>query len=376
MRVLNVMSRFNVGGTAQWLYQLSVGLDENNIENLLIIGDCPASESEDPRIAQISHLRIDGLGPKTSPFSTVQAFLSLRREIKKYRPDIVNTHTSKAGVLGRLAAKTSGVDTKIVHTYHGHVLSGYFNPIVATLIRFIESILNRITDYSFVVGEKVKEDLIEAKIIKNSRILTVWPAVEDFSLSNRKELRESLGIASKALVVGWLGRKVPIKRIDRILEIAANRPEITFLVAGDGPSAKESFPELFKKHNLNNVFEFGYMRASDFWSIVDICIMTSDNEGMPSAPIEAALAKLPTITVDAGSMKEVLIDGETGFLCKPEIADLLKKLDLLARDSDLRESLGRNGREFALKKFSRSSSSTRQIAGYRLALASNSSSGD
>lgn len=370
LRVLNVMSRFNVGGTAQWLYQLSKGLDESGIENLLIIGDCPNSEREDPRIATISYIRINGLGPKTSPISTLRAFLSLRKEIKKYHPDIVNTHTSKAGVLGRIAAKSAGIDATIVHTYHGHVLSGYFNPLVEKLIKLIESVLCSITDYSFVVGEKVKEDLTKARIIWKDRVLTVWPAVEDFSFGNRKQLREGLGIEDDTLVVGWLGRKVPIKRLDRILQIAASRPQITFLVAGDGPSIRETFQDLFEIYDLKNVIELGFIKADDFWPMVDICIMTSDNEGMPSAPIEAGLAQLPIVTVDAGSIKEVLNDGETGFLCTPEISNLTRALDLLARDPELRHKLGQSGREFALEKFSRKSSSLRQIEGYRLALAS------
>jgi hypothetical protein len=130
MRVLNVMSRFNVGGTSQWLYQLSKGLDERKIDNLLIIGDCPKGEREDLRLRELNSTRISGLGPKKSLVSTFKAFLELREEIQLFNPDIVNTHTSKAGFLGRIATKSLKSKAKVVHTYHGHVLHGYFNPFI------------------------------------------------------------------------------------------------------------------------------------------------------------------------------------------------------------------------------------------------------
>ena len=121
------MTRFNVGGTSQWLFNLSQGLSENEIENLLLVGECPKSETEDSRLSKIPHKKIVGLGPKNSLASTISSFFQLRRAIKDFRPDIVNTHTSKAGVLGRIAAFSLPNRPTIVHTYQviRHALRPY-----------------------------------------------------------------------------------------------------------------------------------------------------------------------------------------------------------------------------------------------------------
>jgi glycosyltransferase involved in cell wall biosynthesis len=362
------MSRFNVGGTSQWLYQLSRGLDERKIENLLIIGDCPKGEREDLRLRELNSMRISGLGPKTHPLHTLRAFLALRKEIKLYNPDIVNTHTSKAGFLGRIATKSLKSKAKVVHTYHGHVLHGYFNPFFETIIRFTEILLSRFTDLFLVSGEQVLRDLQEAKIIKNKPAMTIWPAVPEIKVGNRIELRKSWGIPQEALVFGWLGRKVPIKRIDRILELARERPNYIFILAGDGAAAKETFPEYFLNGELANVMEREFTSPSDLWAVADVCLLTSDNEAMPISPIEAALCGRSVIAIDAGSTREVVLDGETGFVSPKSQASLLSLVDQLASSKALREKMGGVGHDFASSRFSPESSIERQIVGYAKAL--------
>lgn len=368
MKVLSVMTRFNVGGTSQWLFNLSQGLSENEIENLLLVGECPQSETEDSRLSKIPHKIIIGLGPKNSIPSTISSLFQLRKAIKDFRPDLVNTHTSKAGVLGRIAAFTLPNRPTIVHTYHGHVLSGYFNPLFEKLIQVIEISLSLITDFFLVSGQQVLSDIKKARIIRKSNVINIWPAVADFSLGDRKKLRASLNIDNARVVVGWLGRKVPIKRIDRILDLAQARPEIYFLIAGDGDLIKKTFADRFKSSALANVIELGFTTPSDLWSIADICLISSDNEAMPISPIEASLAILPVIGVDAGSTREVIIDGETGYICKGEVGELLKALDKLSANKTKREAMGLAARKYALDKFNPSSSISRQIQGYREAL--------
>lgn len=367
MKVLNIMSRFNVGGTSQWLYQLSIGLSENKIDNLLVIGECPANEKEDIRLKDLNHLKVDGLGPKTSIFSTVQAFLRLRKIIKEYSPEIINTHTSKAGVIGRLASKSVKGKSKIVHTYHGHVLTGYFNKVIELGIQSVEILLSLVTDYFLVSGEKVLSDIKKAKIIRGSNFITVWPAVPDYSLNNREELRRSHGIEPEKIVIGWLGRKVPIKRIDRILEVASQIPDAIFLIAGDGESIKQTYSKYFQNGQLTNVKELGFSTPSDIWSMSDIAVLTSDNEAMPISPIEAALGSLPVVAIDAGATSEVVLDGLTGFLCSKKPEEFAATLKTLVRDASMRSKLGEAGRKLALSRFSPESSVQRQIQGYRAA---------
>lgn len=365
MRVLNVMSRFNVGGTSQWLYQLSKGLDEREIENLLIIGDCPKGEREDLRLRELKSKRISGLGPKKSPLHTFRAFLALRREIKLFDPDIVNTHTSKAGFLGRIAAKSLKSKVKVVHTYHGHVLHGYFNPFFEAIIRFTEIFLNNFTDLFLVSGEQVLRDLQEAKIIRNKPVTSIWPAVPEIKVGDRIELRKSWGIPQEVVVFGWLGRKVPIKRLDRILRLAKERPNYIFVIAGDGEAAKERFPEYFHQGELVNVVERGFTSPSDLWSVADVCLLTSDNEAMPISPIEAALCGRPVVATDAGATREVVLNGKTGFIGSKNQTELLALLDQLGSSKALREKMGRAAHEFASSRFSPKLSIEGQIAGYK-----------
>jgi len=368
LKVLSIMTRFNVGGTSQWLFNLSQGLSENNIENLLLVGECPKSETEDNRLSKIPHKKIGGLGPKNSIPSTISSIFQLRKAMKDYRPDIVNTHTSKAGVLGRIAALTLPNRPTIVHTYHGHVLSGYFNPLFEKLIQGIEISLSLITDFFLVSGQQVLSDIKKARIIRRANVLNIWPAVADFSLGDGKKLRASLNIDDSRVVVGWLGRKVPIKRIDRILDLAQAKPEIYFLIAGDGDSVKKTFEDRFKSSALANVIELGFTTPSDIWSIADICLISSDNEAIPISPIEASLAQLPVIGVDAGSTREVILDGETGYICRAEVGELLKALERLCESQSKRKDMGLAARKYALEKFNPSSSIARQIQGYKEAL--------
>lgn len=368
MRVLNIMSRFNVGGTAPWLFFLSTGLTQRGINNLSLIGNCPKTELEDTRINNLEAIRIEGLGPGSSFFTTLKSIHQIRREIKKFRPDIVNTHTSRAGVVGRLATIGIRPGVTVVHTFHGHILRGYFGRLKVSLIRLVERALSHYTDFFFVVGESVLKDLEKAKILKSERSLSVWPAVKDFAASSKPIKRNVLGIPETAVVFGWLGRKVPIKRLDKVIDLATARPKIFFVVAGAGKSLRESYPEKFSSTMINNIIDLGFTEPAEFWKMVDAGILTSDNEGIPSAPIEASLAEKPSVLINVGSVNEVVISGSTGYLCDSNIESLLEAIDYLVNNESSRLEMGQNARTFALAKFNPDSSVERQIEGYNKAL--------
>jgi glycosyltransferase involved in cell wall biosynthesis len=368
MKILNIMSRYNVGGTAQWLYQLSTGLTKNNITNRMLVGNCPEGELEDERISYINHRKIAGLGPGTNLATTLIAFFKIRDEIKKFRPDIVNTHTSKAGVIGRLAAKSVRPTPKVVHTYHGHVFYGYFNPILEFAIKSLERILSQFTDTFFVLGDKVLEDLLKLHLVNTSNSHQVLPGVADPEKLDKYEARAQLGIKDGTFVVGWLGRKVPIKRIDRTLDLAELNPNITFLLAGVGPKVTETYKDRFSNGNLSNVIEVGYATPSQVWSASDICLITSDNEGIPTSSIEAALFEIPVVSTDAGSIRDVVVDEETGFICESNIDSLSEAIRKLKNDPKLTKEMGIDARKIALMKFSPESSVLSQINGYEKTL--------
>jgi len=359
------MSRFNVGGTSKWLYHLCKGLDENGIENILVIGDCPDYEIEDTRIKELRSERIPGLNPSSSIPQSIRAFLLLRKLIRHFEPDLINTHASKGGFIGRLAAYSVLQKPKVIHTYHGHVLRGYFSWPKQNAIYAVEFALSFISDAFIVVGQKVLTELKELRIVRNKFASSVVPAVEDFAKGIQESLHNSPNIPRNTLVVGWLGRKVQIKRLDRILEIAKLRPEIHFVIAGVGNSVFTSYKDRFHKEELSNVTEIGFISPEVFWPLCDISIITSDNEGIPSAPIEAAIANVPTVTTNVGSAAEVVEDGVSGFVTRTDLNDLLEKIDLLAKNRTLREEMGRRARILAMNKFDPDNSVNSQIAIYR-----------
>lgn len=365
---MNIISRFNVGGTAQWLFQLSDGLTKNGIQNIMLVGACPEQEVEDERINSISFRKIEGLGPQSSLISSIQSFFAIRNEIKAFKPDIVNTHTSKAGVVGRLAALSVLRRPKIVHTFHGHVLFGYYSKSVSTLVTFIERILSKVTDENFVLGEKVLADLKKIRIVKGTNYTLVVPGVADFIKMDKDLARKALGLDKKSFVVGWLGRKVPIKRLDRILDLAQKNPDLIFLIAGVGTPLAQTFRKRFKDGKLNNVKELGLSTTSQIWSASDVCIITSDNEGMPTSAIEAALFGLPVVSTAAGSISDIIENGVSGYICGLSISEISLALRKLANSKELTQQMGQIGRKIALEKFSPEKSIQSQINGYKKVL--------
>jgi glycosyltransferase involved in cell wall biosynthesis len=210
--------------------------------------------------------------------------------------------------------------------------------------------------------------LKKAKIVRGDKVLNIWPAVPTFPLGNRENLRRIHKIPKEAVVIGWLGRKVPIKRIDRILEIAAQQRELIFVIAGDGDSIHTTYSNFIQTNKLTNIIELGFTSPSELWAIADICLVTSDNEAMPISPIEASLAGRPIVAVDAGSTREVILDGKTGILCKKDVNQLSSAIGRLSKDSSLRSKMGEAARLFAVEKFSPETSVNRQLEGYRLAI--------
>lgn len=369
LRVLNIMSRFNVGGTSQFLFHLSQELESKGYENLLLVGDCAEMESEDNRLSEIRHSKLNGLGPNDSLLESLIAVFRIRRVIKEFNPDVINTHTSKAGFLGRLANLTLKTRPTLTHTFHGHVFHGYFHSFVERVVKYIERLLMHLTDYVFVVGDRVLRDLQQLKIVTNKNVTVVWPYVPEFSLGDRNELRKSLGIAEDDLVVGWLGRKVPIKRLDRIVELSRRLPSCIFLIAGDGNSYLPESSQFFTPDKDKNLIEIGVSAPESIWAISDICLSVSDNEGIPISPIECSLAGKPIVATNVGSSDEVVVNGITGFLCAPNVDSIFSSLVLLLENAKLRQEFGRNAYTFAKAKFDSERCLQTYIEGYASASA-------
>lgn len=354
MRIVHVIARLNRGGTASWLKMLIKEQLNCGHEVFLLAGYVQNGEIEDEAFLELGGIRIESLGRKVNLINDLSSFIEIRKKIKELNVDLVNTHTSKAGVLGRLAS-FSLKKPAIVHTYHGHVLYGYFPKVLVLVIVGIEKFLGKLSDLLLVSGEQVKTDLVHAKIAPVEKLYLVRPGVFPVENTFKKEFKETI-------VVGWLGRLAEVKRPDRVLELAKDLPKIKFLIGGEGELRLS-----LMRATTRNIEFLGWVDPKDFWSKCDIALLTSNNEAQPISLVEAAFHGIPAVAENVGSVKEVVIQGETGFLTKSH-SERVKAIILLAESPELRESMGSKARELANVRFGVSQFIEGHEKAYKMAL--------
>ena len=344
LKVLHLIARFNRGGTAEWLSQLTLGLREVGIHCEIFAGSVSRGEEEDARFVSLAGIKLNRLGRKLSVFDDLITIFEFRRILKAEKPHILNTHTAKAGLVGRVAAIGLGIN--VVHTYHGHVLYGYFNKFTSKTFQRIEKLLDKITDAFIVNGEKVKTELLNCGISVVGKYNVIYPGINSDGFNSESELRARLNVNAEQIIVGWLGRITKIKRFDRVLDLALAFPDIKFLVGGKG-----DLGEYFEKLSPPNVIFLGWVNPREFWPACDIALLTSDNEATPIALIEAAYSGLPIVAEDVGSVSEGFENGVGGFLTT-NISERINSIRKLSNDKSLRQAMGSSARNYALKKFS------------------------
>jgi glycosyltransferase involved in cell wall biosynthesis len=305
------------------------------------------AESEDDVFAEVGGIRVSNLGRKISILGDIQSIFEFRRALRQIRPDVLNTHTAKAGLIGRVAA--IGLDCKVVHTFHGHLLYGYFSPFKTALVIRLERFLNRFTDGYIFVGEKVRLDLLSRGIGNGKPYQVILPAI-DFSKFNVIKSQKLLASSGEdgQLVVGWLGRLTPIKRVDRVISLAKMLPEVEFIIGGSGDINPVDFKEITK-----NIEFIGWISPENFWNRCDIGILTSDNEGVPTSLIEAAASGIPVISYDVGSVSEIIQDRATGFLVK-DLQQMKDKISELSSDRANLLKMGELAHQIAVSRFDKS----------------------
>ena len=345
MKVVQLIARVNQGGTANWLRMLVSQLRENGDNVELLAGFTPDSESEDRSFSDLDGIRISTLGRKISLLSDLRAIIEVRKIIRKESPDILNTHTAKAGLIGRVAA--IGLNCKVVHTYHGHLLYGYFSPGKTKILKFIEKFMTNLTDAYIFVGEKVRLELLAEGIGKGKPYKVILPAIEISEFSETFQLRKSYLASDHNFTVGWLGRITSIKRLDRVLELAKKLPDIQFIVGGEG-----DIPLDERYINQENIKFLGWVSPTTFWNRCDLGILTSDNEGIPTSLIEAAVSGLPVVSYNVGSVSEVILDNQTGYLVS-ELSQMETKIIEIKNDKDKLSEIGHTARAIGLEKFNK-----------------------
>jgi glycosyltransferase involved in cell wall biosynthesis len=368
IRVLHVVSRLNIGGAAIQVISLTRLLNDRGYDATLLRGTEDESEGTmdylaeqlDVRLLHVPSLR------RSVGWGDIRAFVALFSIMVRVRPDVVHTHAAKGGMLGRLAASVAPgkSDRVLVHTFHGHSLSGYFSPPANKVFLAIERFLARLTTRLVAVSEEVRDDLVNLKVAgpKSFEVIRCGFDFSPFLATDlerglrRGRLRAELAIPSHARLVTLIARLAPIKRVDRFLRLAnmlVERGDTYFLVVGDGELRGALQASRDTQTLGERLIWTGFRRdIADICFASDLIVLTSDNEGTPISLIEALAAGTPVVSTDVGGVSAVVINGETGLIVAPDDErGLAEAATRLLDDDALARRLAQQGSRHVLASF-------------------------
>jgi len=368
IRVARIISRLNIGGPAIQAITMTRLLEPLGYESLLVRGSEAGHEGSMDHLARelgVAPVRIRTMRREVGP-RDFAAFVHLVRTLRRFRPDVVHTHAAKAGTLGRFAALACGRARPrvIVHTFHGHSLSGYFSSRQDALFLRIERFLARRTSRLVAVSEEVRDDLVRLGVAPREQIevirlgfdLSRFQTDETTRAARRGELRARLGIPPDARVVTIIARLVPIKRVDRFLAIAeqlAEETDVWFLIAGDGELREQLQSIALPPGLADRVVWAGFQQ--DVPSVCfasDVVVLTSDNEGTPVSLIEAQAAGVPVVSTRVGGAATVVGDAPGALVAADDVAGLARSVGALLRDLPAARAAGSAARERVVADFS------------------------
>ncbi len=366
-KVLRIINRFNIGGPTYNVAYLSKFLPDD-YETLIIGGEPDEGEVDSLHILSDLDLKpqiIPALKRKPNFRDDVKAYLAIRKIIKEFKPDIVHTHAAKAGAIGRLAAIMTRVPI-IVHTFHGHVFTGYFSSFKTRIFVLIERWLAKKSSGIVAISDLQRKDLVETyKIVKPNKIRVVELGFDLRKFQENKEekrtlVRNKFKIDEDEIAIAIVGRLAPIKNhilfmnALRIVQTKATK-KIKVFVVGDGLE-KENLQQMAASIPQNDAFSIEFTSwikdISAFNPGMDIFCLSSLNEGTPVSLIEAQAANIPVLSTDVGGVRDVIIENETGFLvASGDVSMFAEKLLVLIENKKIREKMSQNGWTFVRERY-------------------------
>jgi len=346
-KVVRVIARMNVGGPARHCLILGQGLRAHGFETTLLTGDLDDGEAELHAARNggpdgLPIVRIPGLGRQIAPHQDLRALAHLVRAIRRERPDIVHTHTAKAGALGRLAARLAGVPV-VVHTFHGHVLTEYFAPATSRLVRLAEQGLTRITERIVTLSPALRDELADRYRVAPRERISVIPLGQDleaFRQGAPGAIRRELDLPDGAVVIGGVGRMVPIKRFPLLVRafarVAARNPLAHLVLVGDG-TERAAVEEQVGALGLGaRVHLLGWREdLPTIYADLDVVALSSRNEGTPLAIVESFAAGMPVVSTAVGGVPDMFSPAEpTTAAAAPPGVDLRPEGALVGRDDE------------------------------------------
>ena len=350
MKVLQLITRLDKGGAPRIFLKLIRGLKEGGIDVIMASGPSQEPEEEPRGFSQrfhipyhpLTHLRRD-----IAPVRDTLALLEIIALIRKEKPDLLHTHTTKAGILGRVAGWITR--TKTIHTPHGHLFYGYFGKGKERFYVLLEQLAARLCERIITISGDERRAYLKKGIGNAKKVITVYNGIDVRQFpGDRKKVRAELGIAQGVPVVGFVGRLEQVKGPDRFVEAAkevqAACPQAHFVMVGDGPMKEEL---MRMAHGISGFHLVGYREdIPDLMATVDLVMISSLNDGFNLAAVEAMASSKPIIATAVGGLPEVV--GEGGILVKPgDTKGLAQETIQLINAPDLREQIGEKGRRRA-----------------------------
>lgn len=366
IRVLRAIARLNMGGPTLHVSYLTNGLEPRGYDTRLVAGSLARGEDSMAFAADglgVDVVQIPELHRDLSPVYDPIAVRRLVDQIRSFRPHIIHTHTAKAGAVGRLAALLSGNARPpvVVHTFHGHVLRGYFGPARTEFFRETERFLAAHTTRLIAVGPEVRDDLVALGVAPYEKFSVIRLGIDlesrvDGSAGGR-DLRAVFGVPPTRFVVGWIGRMTGIKRVPdvlvtfrRLLDLGV---DAELCLVGDGPERGRLEGRAKELEIARRTLFLGYQRdIAPYFKLFDALLLPSANEGTPVVAIEALAAGLPVVATRVGGVPDVVREGVDGFLVDVgDVAQLAECLATLARDDNLRARFGKAGHDAVMPRY-------------------------
>ena len=372
-KVLQIITRLNIGGTASHVIIITHELNKIGYKVILVKGTEGKSEGDMMDFAEAKGVEpyvIPRLGREVGFRNDIVAFYKIYRLIKKEKPKIVHTHTAKAGALGRIAAWLAGVPV-ILHTFHGHVLTGYFGRVKSWVFIQVEKMLALISTKLIIVNDEIKKELIDMGIGEKEKFEVVPAGLElkPFFESEkyRGMLKKELGLPGDSVLIGIVGRLVPIKGHKYFLEAAKiildtgykiqdaryDDSELKFVIVGDGDLRQELEDYSNKLGISGNVIFTGFRQdLPKIYADLDIVALTSINEALGLVLVEAMASGKPVVATNVGGVPSLVKHGVNGLLIKSQDVQALSDAIIkLLNDSDLRQKMGREGRSSVFPRY-------------------------
>ena len=372
IRVLRIITRLNIGGPAIQAISLSRRLPSEGFPTTLVHGRLGLGEGDMQTLLSADGLdavSMPALGRNVDPLKDARAFWQMLRLLRRLRPAIVHTHMAKAGAIGRLATIVYNAlwarsnRAKLVHTYHGHVLEGYFSPPKTAVFLAAERLLALGTDALLAVSPRIRHELLEDYRIGQPNRFHVVPlgfdldglaAIDD---EERRRAREELAIPATAKVIAWVGRLTAIKQPEVLLQaarlITQRFPQAIFLVVGDGELRGQAEATAQRLEVANHMRFLGWRGdLARIYGGSDMLMLTSRNEGTPVALIEAMAAGLPSVSPDVGGIRDVVTDPSLGTVVPEATPESLAAAACTLLDApDRCRQIGGSARPSAVDRF-------------------------